>query len=162
MSNINYMYDYYPESISEVTDEQRRIRERVQGFMSGDADPELVYEIVRRVKSIVNANQVDIICFAPGTTGAKTILRYGELAEVLDREVDCDVFLDAITLKFDADPITHERYYKCKQERVKDKNVLVLGSVYTTGKSYNSIMTLLNDNGAKETIVIYVARTISK
>ena len=162
MSKIDYMYDYYPESISEVTDEQRRIRERVQGFMSGDADPELVYEIVRRVKSIVNANQVDIICFAPGTTGAKTILRYGELAEVLDREVDCDVFLDAITLKFDADPITHERYYKCKQERVKDKNVLVLGSVYTTGKSYNSIMTLLNDNGAKETIVIYVARTISK
>lgn len=162
MSKIDYMYDYYPESISEVTDEQRRIRERVQGFMSGEPDPELFYEIVNRVKSIVNANQVDIICFAPGTTGAKTILRYGELAEVLDREVDCDVFLDAITLKFDADPITHERYYKCKQERVKDKNVLVLGSVYTTGKSYNSIMTLLNDNGAKETIVIYVARTISK
>ena len=161
MSKIDYMYDYYPESISEVTDEQRRIRERVQGFMSGDADPELVYEIVDRVKGLVKVNQIDVICFAPGTTGAKTILRYGELAEILDKEIDCDVFLDAVTLKFDADPITHVRYYKCNQERVKDKIVLVVGSVYTTGESYNSIMKLLNENGAKRAFVIYVAKTIT-
>lgn len=162
MSKIDYMYDYYPESISEVTDEQRRIRERVQGFMSGDVDPEFVYEIVSRVKGLVNANQIDVICFAPGTTGAKTILRYGELAEILDKEIDCDVFLDAVTLKFDADPITHTRFYQCNKERVKGKNVLVIGGVYTTGESFHSITNLLITNGADTVQGLFIARTITQ
>ena len=161
MSKIDYMYDYYPESISEVTDEQRRIRERVQGFMSGDADPELVYEIVDRVKGFVKVNQIDVICFAPGTTGAKTILRYGELAEILDKEIDCDVFLDAVTLKFDADPITHTRFYQCNKERVKGKNVLVIGGVYTTGESMREINLLLSQNQASNVYGLFIAKTHS-
>lgn len=160
MKSFDYIYDYYPESISEVTDEQKRIREKVQAFMSGDADSELIKEIVLRVKDAVATNQIDVVCFAPGTTGAKTILRYGALAEVLDKEVDSDVFLDAITLKFDADPITHTRFYQCNAKRIKGKIVLLIGGVYTTGQSLQEVSDLLKKNGAQSVFGLFIAKTI--
>ena len=159
MESFEYIYDYYPESISEVTDEQKQIRERVQAFMSGDADPELIKVIVHRVKDAVATNQIDVVCFAPAPSGAETILRFGELAEVLSRDVNCDVFLDAVTLQFNADPITLVRYYKCNEERVKRKRVLVVGDVSTTGQSLRRIDELLNKKGAKEVYALFLAKT---
>ena len=161
MRPFEYLHDYYPESISEVTDEQKHIRERVQDFMSGEIDPELIDRVVVRVKEIVKTEDTDVVCFAPGSTGAKTILRFGELAEILDRELDCDVYLDAVTLKFDADPITHARYYHCNKERVNGKNVLLIGGVYTTGLALQEVGDLLTHNGAKSVYALFIAKTIT-
>ena len=160
MRTFEYLYDYYPESITEVTDEQKRIRELVQGFMSGEADPELLDRVIFRVKEIVKTEDIDVVCFAPGTTGAKTILRFSDLAEKLDRELDCDVFMDAVTLKFDADPITHKRYYQCNNDRVKGKIVLVIGGVSTTGESMMEINSLLEKNLTKAVYGLFIAKTV--
>ena len=160
MISFDYLYDYYPESIIEVTDEQMRIRELIKGFMSGDMDQELLYAVVARVKELAKSDGIDIVCFIPGSTGAKTILRFGELAVLLDRELDCDVFLDTITLKFDSNLITYTQFYQCNKERVGGKNVLLIGGVYTTGQTLQEVGDLLKHNGANSIYGLFIAKTI--
>lgn len=159
MKSFNYLYDYYPESISEVSEEQKRTRQLVQDFMTGVIAPQLFSDLVSRAKDIVASEGVDLVCFAPGSTASKTILRFGELAEALDRELDCDVFLDAVTIKFDADPVTHQRCYQCNKKRVKGKNVLFVGGVFLTGESLKLITELLLIDGAKKVCGLFVAKT---
>ena len=160
MYRFDYIIDYYPESKLDATEGQRRDRQMIQDFMFGDPSEELIRQIVSRVKTAVSDEAIDLVCFAPATTGAKTVLRFDKISGVLAEELDCDVFIDVVSLQFDSDPITHVRYYKCAKEKVKGKRVLVVGSVYSTGEALTEVGDLLAKNGAKSVYGLFVAKTI--
>ena len=152
MYNYSYLMDYYPESVEAPSAERAQNRDTVQAFMTGDISSELLTQIV-------NEMHIDMVCFAPGTTGAKTILRFGDMAEKLSTSLPCPVFLDGVTLKFDSDPITHIRFYQCNKERVNGKNVLLIGGVYTTGQALQEVGDLLMENGALRVFGLFIAKT---
>lgn len=160
MYRFDYIVDYYPESKLDATEDQISDRQMIQDFMFGDPSEELIRQIVSRVKTIVSGEAIDLVCFAPGTTGAKTVLRFDKISGVLAEELDCDVYIDAVSLQFDSDPITHVRYYKCAKEKVKGKRVLVVGSVYSTGEALTEVGDLLVKNGAKSVYGLFAAKTI--
>lgn len=160
MYEYYYLMDYYPESINSVTEGQAKDRETVQAFMTGEISGELITRIAAKASSIVEEKSIDVVCFAPGTTGAKTILRFGELADALSDSLSCDVFLDGVTLKFDSDPITHMRFYQCNADRINGKNVLLIGGVYTTGQSLQEVGDLLIKNGAMSVFGLFIAKTV--
>ena len=160
MYRFDYIVDYYPESKIDVTEGQRLDRQMIQDFMFGDPSEELIRQIVSRAKTTVSDEAIDLVCFAPGTTGAKTLLRFDKISEVLAEELDCDVYIDAVSLQFDSDPITHIRHYKCVKEIVKGKKMLVIGSVYTTGEALTEVGDLLMESGASDVIGLFVAKTV--
>ena len=160
MYNYSYLIDYYPESVKAPSAKLAHDRDTVQAFMTGDVSSELITQIEGKARELINDMNFDVVCFAPGTTGAKTILRFGEMAERLSESLPCPVFLDGVTLKFDSDPITHTRFYQCNKERVNGKNVLLIGGVYTTGQSLQEVVDLLVQNGAKSVYGLFVAKTV--
>lgn len=160
MYNFSFLMDYYPESVKAPSTEQAKDRDTVQAFMTGDVSSELLTRIESKARELVNDMHIDMVCFAPGTTGAKTILRFGDMAERLSASLPCSVFLDGVTLQFDSDPITHTRYYQCNKERVNGKNVLLIGGVYTTGQALQEVGDLLHNCGAKSIHGLFVAKTI--
>ena len=160
MYRFDYIVDYYPESKIDVTEGQRLDRQMIQDFMFGDPSEELIRQIVSRAKTTVSDEAIDLVCFAPGTTGAKTLLRFDKISEVLAEELDCDVYIDAVSLQFDSDPITHIRHYKCEKDKVKGKRVLVVGSVYSTGEALTEVGDLLMESGASDVIGLFVAKTV--
>lgn len=160
MYSYTYIYDYYPESIREVSSEQERNRQEVQDFMIGELSQELVSKVVENVRAIAAEDRITLVCFAPGTTGAKTVLRFSELASTLSEILDCGVYLEAVTLRFDSDPITHERFYQCDKGRVKGQDVLLVGGVYTTGEDLQEVGDLIMGSGAKSVRALFIARTV--
>ena len=160
MYRFDYIVDYYPESKIDVTEGQRLDRQMIQDFMFGDPSEELIRQIVSRAKTTVSDEAIDLVCFAPGTTGAKTLLRFDKISEVLAEELDCDVYIDAVSLQFDSDPITHIRHYKCAKDKVKGKRALVVGSVYSTGEALTEVGDLLMESGASDVIGLFVAKTV--
>ena len=160
MYRFDYIVDYYPESKLDVTEGQRLDRQMIQDFMFGDPSEELIRQIVSRAKTTVSDEAIDLVCFAPGTTGAKTLLRFDKISEVLAEELDCDVYINAVSLQFDSDPITHIRHYTCAKEIVKGKKMLVIGSVYTTGEALTEVGDHRIKNGAKSVNGLFVAKTI--
>ncbi|MBO6248844.1 MAG: hypothetical protein J6N54_08555, partial [Bacteroidales bacterium] len=106
MYRFDYLVDYYPESKFEVTEDQKLDRQMIQDFMFGEPSDELIKQLVSRVKTEVEEKAIDLVCFVPGTTGAITILRFDKISEVLAEELDCNVYIDAVSLQFDSDPIT--------------------------------------------------------
>lgn len=159
MYNFSYLMDYYPESVEAPSAERAQNRDTVQAFMTGDISSELLTQIECKARELVNEMHIDMVCFAPGTTGAKTILRFGDMAEKLSTSLPCPVFLDGVTLKFDSDPITHTRFYQCNKERVNGKNVLLIGGVYTTGQALQEVGDLLMENGALRVFGLFIAKT---
>lgn len=160
MYRFDYLVDYYPESKFEVTEDQKHDRQMIQDFMFGEPSDELIKQLVSRVKTEVEEKAIDLVCFVPGTTGAKTILRFDKISEVLAEELDCNVYIDAVSLQFDSDPITHIRHYKCAKDKVKGKRVLVVGSVYSTGEALTEVGDLLMESGASDVIGLFVAKTV--
>ena len=160
MYKFSYLMDYYPESVKAPSAEQAKDRDTVQAFMTGDVSTELLMRIESKVRELVNDKHINMVCFAPGTTRAKTILRFGDMAERLSASLPCPVFLDGVTLKFDSDPITHTRYYQCNKDRVNGRNVLLIGGVYTTGQALLEVGDLLVENGAKSVYGFFVAKTV--
>ncbi len=160
MYNFSYLMGYYPKSVKTPSADQVHDRDTIQEFMTGNVSSELLTEIDSKTRELVNDMHIDMVCFAPGTTGAKTILRFGDMAERLSTSLQCPVFLDGVTLKFDSDPITHTRYYQCNKKRVNGKNVLLIGGVYTTGQDLQEVGDLLIQNGAKCVYALFVAKVI--
>lgn len=160
MYNYSYLMDYYPESTKAPSVEKAQDRDTVQEFMTGNVSSELLTRIENKARELVNSLPIDMVCFAPGTTGAKTILRFGEMSERLSAALLCPVFLDGVTLKFDSDPITHKRFYQCNKERVNGKNILLIGGVYTTGQALQEVGDLLELNGAKSVYGLFIAKTV--
>jgi len=160
MYNYSYIYDYYPESVKNVTPAQQKDRDRVQDFMMGEPSEELITKVLSKVLELSGSEKVTLVCFAPGTTGSKTVLRFSELASRLSDVLDCGVYLDAVTLRFDSDPITHTRYYQCNKDRIKGQDVLLLGSVYTTGQSLQEVGDLIMQTGARSLRALFVAKTV--
>ncbi len=160
MIDFKYIYDYDPNLIRDMTEEQHLTSKEITDFMTGITSDRLRAVIEKEVVETVKDENIDLVCFAPGSTGAKTILRFGELADRLSSILPCGVYLDAITLAADADSSTQEQVYQCNRDRVSGKKVLVLGSRYSTGTSMNTIGSLLLKNKAKRVLGLFVAKDV--
>ena len=127
--------------------------------MEGELDINLYNEIEISVRSIVKEEDISVVCFLPGSTKAKTILRFSELSSELSSSLDCDVFLDVITLS--SDSMSNQVFYQCKQERVMGRNILIIGGVYTNDKLHSSIKSLVLEQGAKKVEMFFIAKMVA-
>ena len=158
MMNVTYIKEYYPQSVITRDEDALENRKLIQDFMQGELNPQLKSEIIKKVHDIALQDDIDVVCFEPGLTSSETLLRYEELSSQLVPVVDCDVFMDTLTLEADADPITQEFTFKCNETRVKDKNILLIGGVYDSGLNYIKIVDILINNKAKKVVGLYIAK----
>ena len=162
MINYTYLFEYYPETVIDVSERQRQDRLMVQDFMMGEVSERLLSILLDEIKRVVGQKAIDIVCFIPGSTGSKTLLRYGNLATHMVEKLGCDVSIDAVSLQFDADPITHEMKYKCNAKRLEKKNILLVGCVYNTGKTLDIMENLLKDCRVKSVEALFVAKAVNR
>jgi predicted amidophosphoribosyltransferase len=45
--------------------------------------------------------------------------------------------------------------------KIKDKGILLVDDVFTTGETVNQCVQVLNDGGSREVVVLTVARTVA-
>lgn len=154
----SHLLNYYPSSMKDSSAKHAEDRETVRNFMEGEISTELLQRIAVKANDLVRENEIDVVCFIPGTSGSQTILRFGEIAEHLSSTLPCAVYLDGITLRCDADPITLIRCFQCSERRVSGKRVLLIGDIYATGTFLQETGDLLVQNGAKSVYGFYVAK----
>lgn len=161
-STYTYIYDYIPVT-TQRTEEQDKDRNIVLDFLDGDIGHELKETILIRVKDIIeNAVKTHVIAFIPAWSQEQTIERFSRLAAFLTDNLDSEVYLDAVTLKQDSDPIVMEKEYSCSTKRVKGKNVILIGDVIYTGESFKEVRDLIMDNGALSVFGLFIAKVIKQ
>lgn len=159
MYDYTYIYDYVPTNVETTSRTERINRIIVLGFMDGDLDNGLRDKILEQIIGILaRKKSVCIVAFAPAATEEKTVQRFGKLAAFLAARLSCEVFLDAVTLKHDADPILTKKEYQCNNSRFNGKNVILLAGVYVSGNTLQSIGDLLMSNGASSVEGLFVAK----
>lgn len=161
-SDYTYIYDYIPATICR-TEEQDKNRNIILDFLDGDIGSTLKETILIKVKSLIKDKaKTHIISFIPAWSHEQTIERFGHIASYLSENIESDVYLDAVTLKQDADPIVMEKEYSCSTKRVKGMNVILIGDVIYTGESFKNVRDLIMDNGALSVFGLFIAKVLEE
>lgn len=163
MYKYSYIYDYIPTTAENASEAQQADRETVLDFMDGALSSALKAEIVRRIEAATNGNEPTyIVAFIPSWAKERTVERYGTLAAYLSDNLKSEVYLDAITLRQDSDPILQIKEFAVNSSRFSGKNVILVGSVFTTGDMLKSAGDLLMENGALSVEGLFVAKVSEK
>lgn len=158
MTKYSYIYEYIP-TTEQASDKQVRDRNAVLDFLDGDLSQNLKSSIREKVKALaLESKNVCIIGFIPSWTAEKTMDRYGKLASFLSANLDIEVFPDVLTLKQDSDPILLHKEYVCNISRVKGKDVILIGGVINTGKTFETVSKIILSNGANKIEGLFIAR----
>lgn len=161
-SKYTYIYDYVP-ATTRRTEEQEKNRNIVLDFLDGDIGHVLKETILIRVKDMIkDESNTHIIAFIPAWSHEQTIERFSRLAAFLTDNLDSDVYLDAVTLKHDSDPVVMKKEYSCSTKRVKGMNVILIGDVIYTGESFKKVRDLIMDNGALSVFGFFIAKVIEQ
>lgn len=159
MTDYTYIIDYIPTTDSRATEKQVKDRNAVLDFLDGDLSQNLKKSILEKVKSLaLGSKNVCILGFIPSWTAEKTMDRYGKLASFLSANLDIEVFPDVLTLKQDSDPILLHKEYVCNISRVKGNDVILIGGVTNTGRTFEKVSKLLEQNGASAVYGLFVAK----
>lgn len=163
MYRYTYIYDYIPTTAVHATDSQQADRETVLDFMDGALSASLKSELVRRIKEATAGSEpAYIVAFIPSWAKDRTIERYGTLAAYLSDSISSEVYLDAVSLRQDSDPILQVKEFAVNASRFKGKNVIVVGSVFSKGDTFETVGDLLMENGALSVEGLFVAKVSVK
>lgn len=112
MYKFSYIYDYIPTTAKQATEAQLADRETVLDFMDGTLSPSIKDELVRKIAKTTAGNEPTyIVAFIPSWAKDITVERYGTLAAYLSDKIRSEVYLDAITLRQDSDPILNPTFH---------------------------------------------------
>lgn len=159
MYKFSYIYDYIPTTDEQATEAQQADRETVLDFMDGTLSSSLKNELLRKITEITAGNEPTyIIAFIPSWAKDITVERYGTLAAFLSDNLKSDVYLDAISLRQDSDPILQIKEFALNSSRFTGKNVIVIGSIFSQGDTFEAVGDLLMENGAQSVEGLFVAK----
>lgn len=164
MSSLITLYDYMPASVGELPAGQERIRHDIIEFKEGACPEHVMRDISAAVKKAMEQDPGNCtICFVPASRLDLTVSRYTELASYLASEFPDKVYMNTIELCDSYDEILEEsRKFVCNRDRVKGRTVIFIDDIYNTGRAYAEIVSLLEENGAKDEIGVYIARVVRR
>ena len=161
MSNIMYLYEYFPGNEPQ-SPEQQKIRDELTAFKQGACPESVKTRIADVLRKMMDGDSSDwTVCFVPATDLETTVSRYYELSQYLsDQFPDC-VYLNTLELSDEYDALLEEaRQIKCRSARVKGKKVAVVDYVYNTGAMFDDVERILLDGGAVSVDGLFIAKVV--
>ena len=171
MSTYSYTYlkEYLPVRYS-ATIEQKLDRKIVYDFKDGICSLSVKRELVERIDLIREcSNETDWrICFIPASHRMTTIKRYKSLSEYLQKETGIPCNISSIQTLHDEVPghlggkkSNPEDNFRIEKKDIIDKNVILIDDVITRGTTFTNTANKLMDNGAKQVVGLFLAKTIN-
>ncbi len=167
--SYTHILEYLPVRYS-ASREQRADRETVFEFKDGYCSPDLKQELVKRVNMIREkfSGSSWRICFIPASSHDKTMRRYSALASYLQRETGCPCDIDAIQTIHDTEPghLTGKTSnpaanFTVNRQEINNQNIILVDDVITRGRTFADTANKLVDNGARQVVGLFVAKTIN-
>lgn len=170
MRNYRYTYlmDYVPVRFN-ATSEQAANRQEVYNFKNGYCTLKVKERLVKTINDIKNDvfDGKTRVCFIPASSHYKTIQRYRNLSSYIEDMTGCPCSISTITKERDeeAGHISGKKLnpamdYKVNRNDIYGENVILIDDVITRGRTFSSTADKLYDNGAKEVIGLFLAKTI--
>lgn len=158
MESYTYIYNYIP-TTSMATATEVEERNEVLDFMDGYCSSSLREKIMTKVIEAAGDDVKEcVIAFIPSWSMERTIQRFVLLARYLVETTQIETYLDALTLKQDGDPVLKTKDLLCNPNRVKGRNVILIGSIYMTGHTLSRSRKELICGGAKSVKGVFVAK----
>jgi len=145
-------------------------RRAVWNFKDGNCSSTILVMLKRHVSRIIGSNSKDdyVICFIPASTKAKTLNRFGEVADELESRTGVKATLNAITKPIDtaaghvagksSDPTAG---FCFDSDFFRGKKVILIDDVITRGRTFNDTASKLMSHGAKSVVGLFVAKTVN-
>ena len=160
-----YIVRYIPQKYSIVSDEDRKSRELVYAFKDGHCPVEYMERIVTIIKKVTaNHPETWVVAFVPASEYKRHIERFISLRDYIEDNISITVHLEALMYDLQRKPV-HKSSYRYTVNSVvnetafKDKNVILIDDVITTGKSFQQAGNILRRIGAKRIYGIIFAKT---
>ena len=145
-------------------------RRAVWNFKDGNCSSTILVMLKRHVSRIIGSNSKDdyVICFIPASTKAKTLNRFGEVADELESRTGVKATLAAITKDNDSEAQhTGQRSddpagdFSFDPDYFRGKKVILIDDVITRGRTFSSTARRLISNGASSVVGLFVAKTVN-
>ena len=166
-----YLYDYCPVRRNDkITFEGKKISNLIFKFKSGhetDLAIKLFSIAISRIRAIQENKHRAVLIPIPASTREKNRIRYEEFCRKLSADIGVADGYGAITLTADRPQLkgTHGQdktaNLQFHPEYIKDKCVLLLDDLLTTGEGFIQTRRKLIEHGAKFVIGLFLAKTIA-
>lgn len=169
-TSFNYakVLEYLPVRYS-ATPSQKTDRTTVYDFKNGICESRIFNSFVSIINGYVGNCKSDyVICFIPASSNAKTIRRYGNLSERLEKATGVKAYLSAIERTSDKEsgylngktgnPIEGISF---NSNYFRGKKVILIDDVITRGRTFCMTANELLDRGATDVVGLFVAKTIN-
>lgn len=161
---------YIPAYYQNLQDWQTGNQKSVRRFKEGDLSEHEMAELLREIKKTVKRRKGEwVITFIPASTKSRYEKRYERLTGYLRKNLDVPVAYFGISIKEEqggkhegkGSAVTKENIYiKHHLLKVKDKNIILIDDVITTGESFRTIGDFLIEHGASHVYGVMYSMTI--
>ena len=164
-----YMTDFiynYLQTRYEATEADWSARRAIWNFKDGHMSESLYQAILSKIRGIIPSSHQDwVIAFIPASTGERTRMRFGRLAERLSGEYNVQLAAvynaedraSTMTTGKIADPTTT---FGIHDNLIKGKKVLLFDDVTTTGRSFTRTADKLMSHGAAGVHGLFIGKTV--
>lgn len=166
-----YLYDYCPVRRNDkITWEYKKVANQIFRFKNGeetDLAVKLFSIAVSRIRVIQENKHRGVLIPIPASTREKNRIRYEEFCRKLSADIGVANGYGAITLTTDRPQLKGTRgqdktvNLEFHPEYFKDKCVLLVDDLLTTGEGFIQTRRKLIDHGAKFVIGLFLAKTIA-
>lgn len=166
---------YYPKnSFSDdmLEDKERIFRNYIYKFKDGEEKIskffcEILSDLILK-NNLVKSFDKTILCVIPASKKTVTELRYKTFVETLSEKLGIENGYSCI-VNFKDRPSKHNSNFKANildylrfdSEKIREKEVILLDDIITTGNSFYSIAKVLTQLGAKSVTGIFLGKTIN-
>ena len=161
--------EYLPKRYA-ATPQQERERRTIYNFKDGYCSQELKDQLIDKINYIksTNPNGQWRVCFIPASSHLKTIRRYRDIARYIERKTSCSCDIDTITTNEDRESgyLSGKRNnpaenFTVNRTEVSNQNIILIDDIITRGNTFIYTADKLVNNGAKDVIGLFVAKTIN-
>lgn len=166
-----HLYDYCPVRRNDkITFEGKKVSNLIFKFKSGhetDLTVKLFSIAISRIRAIQENKRRAVLIPIPASTREKNQIRYQEFCRKLSADIGVADGYEAITLTADRPQLKgthgHDKTANLEfhSEYFKDKCVLLIDDLLTTGEGFLQTRRKLIDHGAKFVIGLFLAKTIA-
>jgi ATP-dependent DNA helicase RecQ len=162
-----YIHDYYPKNhFSEVDGNISAIRKMVYDLKDGRNSIIIANLFAEAIRSQSLNLQNTCLVVIPASNQEKTVIRYNTFCNALSTQLGISNTFEAITTE------PHEstkgtsggdkiKYFNFNNAPYRNKNVLLIDDVRTSGTTYIQVLTKLMSTGASNVTGIFLAKTVS-
>ncbi|MCQ8213320.1 hypothetical protein NON08_12500 [Cetobacterium somerae] len=168
--SIKFFRVYYPKRY-EIGALDRRIRDEIYEFKNGVSFDKFLIEIKEWLIENYGTYQLNGVIFLPIPASNKKVneKRYKKFCELLCEELKIENGYAYISMKENNSPNHLKDDMKVKKyefilnkDKLKEKYLIVFDDILTSGKTFYSLATNLEDLNCKIILAIFLARTIKQ